>query len=727
MYVWLIAAVWTLTILGFLFWDIVHLRSVTKELAMEEARASFRKDQAFRYWGASHGGVYVPVDENTPPSPYLKDIPERDITTPSGKKLTLMNPAYMVRQMSEYFNDLYGIAGHITSLKLLRPDNKPDEWERKALEAFERGEKEVLEFTDIGGKPFLRLMQPMITKEGCLKCHAERGYKAGDVRGGVSVSVPMEGFLARERSQIIEQVASHGFIWILGLAGLRFGSRRLRRSILERERAENITARFGRILDNSSNEIYIFNADSLRFIQVNLGARQNLGYAMEELENLTPLDLKPEHTRESFSELLKPLRTGERDHIVFTAVHLRKDGTSYPVEVRLQLSVTETPHVFVAIVQNTTERKRAEEENARLATAIAQSAETIVITDTEGTIQYVNPAFEKITGYTREDALGQNPRVLKSGRHDETFYKNLWNTITKGEVWFGHFINRKKDGTFYEEEATISPVFGSDGKIVNFVAVKRDVTYESMLQRARDYFTAVTSHELRAPLIKLQLAKIMAEECGKEVDKPEKLDKLLSILGESYEGLNRILSATDMLSDLNAPQAEKHLHPVFLYPNLITCIESAHSFIKKINRNVRLYSEIDDFPKDIQIPGNQEMVMKAIDGILSNAVKYTPDGKGIKVAGKLENGNAVIEISDEGIGIPKGKMELVFEPYFSLEDALKHSTGEYAFKGGGLGLGLALARMIMEYHGGKLEVCSEGENKGTTVTMTFPAVKQSAS
>ena len=111
-----------------------------------------------------------------------------------------------------------------------------------------------------------------------------------------------------------------------------------------------------------------------------------------------------------------------------------------------------------------------------------QAAESIVITKPEGAIQYVNPAFERITGYTREEALGQNPRILKSGKHDETFYRKMWDTLRAGRVWSGRMVNRKKDGTLYEEEATISPIRDSAGVITNYVAVKRDVTNELKLE-----------------------------------------------------------------------------------------------------------------------------------------------------------------------------------------------------------------------------------------------------
>jgi len=114
-----------------------------------------------------------------------------------------MNPAYIMRQLNEEFAELYEIPGHITSLDPLRPENAPDDWERSALEAFEEGESEILEVTDIDGESYLRLMQPLIAEEGCLKCHEQQGYQLGDVRGGVSVSVPMVPYLAEERQTII--------------------------------------------------------------------------------------------------------------------------------------------------------------------------------------------------------------------------------------------------------------------------------------------------------------------------------------------------------------------------------------------------------------------------------------------------------------------------------------------------------------------------------------------
>ena len=179
----------------------------------------------------------MPVSEETIPNPYL-GTPERDITTPSGSSLTLMNPAYMTRQVHELAEKTYGIHGHITSLNPIRPKNAPDVWETRALEAFERGVEEISSVEDFKGEPHMRLMRPLITEKGCLKCHAAQGYKLGDVRGGISVSIPMAPLWAVERSHMLTLSVAHGLIGLIGLLGISVGTRRLGHQIDQRKRAE---------------------------------------------------------------------------------------------------------------------------------------------------------------------------------------------------------------------------------------------------------------------------------------------------------------------------------------------------------------------------------------------------------------------------------------------------------------------------------------------------------
>ncbi len=231
----LAALIWTGMIAALLAWSYVHESDRIVELARKEALTALKKDQAFRYWGTRHGGVYVPATEKTPPNPHLENIAERDIATPSGKKLTLMNPAYMVRQIMEDYSELYNIRGRITSLNLLNPKNAPDDWERRTLESFENGVEEVFEIVPSAKGDHIRLMRPLITGKGCLKCHGRQGCKTGDVRGGVSTTAPMAGYYRLKRIAVGRMAATYTVIWLLGLisAGFIFRQGKMRLIVVE--------------------------------------------------------------------------------------------------------------------------------------------------------------------------------------------------------------------------------------------------------------------------------------------------------------------------------------------------------------------------------------------------------------------------------------------------------------------------------------------------------------
>ena len=413
-YIWLLVIAWTLIIAGLVVWNLFQTRQVTQQIAIVQARANFNKDQALRFWATSHGGVYVPTDDHTSPSPYLSHIPERDIETPSGIKLTLMNPAYMIRQMNEEFADLYGIVGHITSLNVLRPANAPDDWERAALESFERGEAEALEFTYVNDEPYLRLMQPIFTQQGCLKCHGQQGYQVGDVRGGVGIALPMAPLLAKEGRTAATQAISLGLLWALGLGVIVLGGRSLNQRTQERDLS------------------------------------------------VTALQKSEERLRASIEELRE-----HRKHLE----ELVDERTS-----ELKQEITERRQAEEALREY---QQRLEVQNAdlrKLTQAVEQSANTVVITDLEGHIEYANPKFVETTGYTVEEALGQNPRILKSGEQSDAYYRELWQTITSGREWRGEFHNKRKDGTLYWELASIAPIYDAQGQMTHFIAAKEDIT-----------------------------------------------------------------------------------------------------------------------------------------------------------------------------------------------------------------------------------------------------------
>ena len=252
--VWYVMAVWSVVIAASLTWNIVLVREETLEAARIEARVAYEKDIIYRRWNTGHGGVYVPVTKETESNPYLSDIPERDVTTPSGKLLTLMNPAYMTRQVHELAEEVYGVRGHITSLNPIRPQNAPDPWETKALRAFESGETEISSVEEMEGNEYMRLMRPLITEKGCLRCHAAYGSQGGDIRGGISVSVPMEPLWAIAHRHTLRLMLGHGLLWLMGLVGIALGMQRLTRSEHKRNKAEEALKKYAEQLEQRVSE-----------------------------------------------------------------------------------------------------------------------------------------------------------------------------------------------------------------------------------------------------------------------------------------------------------------------------------------------------------------------------------------------------------------------------------------------------------------------------------------
>jgi len=238
-YIITVAVVWTMVMVASLAWNLVQVKSNTLKIALDQVRVSSEKDIIYRHWNAGHGGVYVPVTEETPPNTYLSHIPDRDITLPSGKVLTLVNPAYMTRQVNELAKKEKSSAlTRITSLNPINPTNAPDPWETKALQAFKRGEKEVASIEDKDGKTYMRLMRPFITEKRCLKCHGIQRIKEGEMRGGISVLLPMDPLLSIERRRLWELSLIHGLLWLIVMSGIVLAGHRFSMSERERNRAE---------------------------------------------------------------------------------------------------------------------------------------------------------------------------------------------------------------------------------------------------------------------------------------------------------------------------------------------------------------------------------------------------------------------------------------------------------------------------------------------------------
>ncbi len=246
---------WTLLIGLLLFWNLHTQKKTAILLAENNARVSWEKDVLFRLWAARHGGVYVPISQNTPPNPYL-DVPHRDVTI-NGRPYTLVNPAYMTRQLYEMAQKRLSIQGHITSLNPIRPENKADPWERKALVSFEHGNKEFKEVVHINGQPYMRLMRPFITKNACLRCHAKQGYKIGDIRGGISISVPMANYLAQYAVNAKKLWIAFACIWLAGCIIITLMDRLIQIQINRLQQSKRHTNSILSNLDRAGLGLYI--------------------------------------------------------------------------------------------------------------------------------------------------------------------------------------------------------------------------------------------------------------------------------------------------------------------------------------------------------------------------------------------------------------------------------------------------------------------------------------
>jgi two-component system, chemotaxis family, sensor kinase Cph1 len=370
----ILMTLWAVTIFGLMLWGIARINENTDRLADSLAKEHFNKDQALRLWATSHGGVYVPIDADTPPNPYLDKVSERDLVTPSGVKLTLMNPAYMLRQIHETHTELYGVKGHITSLRPIRPENAPDEWETTALTAFEAGTAEFRGTAEIEGKPYLRFMRPMVTAAECLKCHAD-GYKEGDIRGGVAISLPLDHVLENKRNEMTTLVLSHGSIFLVGMLALGVGMRRLERHDDELRLANEALIvsekKYRKLFDDSTDGLFITTRQG-ELIDANEALLDLFGFEREEIFGMDIRSLYEDPAeRAAFQEAV------ERDNCVKDhpiRVH-KKDGTPMHCLLTAGVRFTNDGSVlgYQGIVRDITDKKLARETLERQAKELARS------------------------------------------------------------------------------------------------------------------------------------------------------------------------------------------------------------------------------------------------------------------------------------------------------------------------------------------------------------------
>lgn len=439
-----IGAVWTLFIVLMIAYLTYQKYEQVEALALLEAKTSTNKDIAFRKWVATHGGVYVPITSETQPNPYLK-VKNRDLNTTTGVQLTLINPAYALRQMTEQYSSLYGIKSHLSSNKYINPKNEPDKWENKSLQALLKTRQEVYEFRTIKDQKYLSYMTPFFVKEECMKCHGDQGYHIGDIRGALTITLPMNRYNDVFFKGLITTVVILVWVWILGMLSFRWGYRFSTMRVQEKvdlyeqnlfslvaliEQRDNYTAGHGRRVGEYSRLIAA-QMGLPRKIQDELyraGALHDIGkVAIPDSILLKPGTLVPieralieEHVDAGYT-LLKRVD-------IFTSIaeivryhHERIDGTGYPYKLSGDAIPLLSQIMAVADCVDAMTTNRIYKGRKSLQEALD---ELLTLKDTKFRSDVVDAAISALQNISLEIAHSQRPTTPMEMERFAYFYKD---------------------------------------------------------------------------------------------------------------------------------------------------------------------------------------------------------------------------------------------------------------------------------------------------------------
>jgi PAS domain S-box-containing protein len=379
-------------------------------------------------------------------------------------------------------------------------------------------------------------------------------------------------------------------------------------------------------------------------------------------------------------------------------------------------------HLEDLVTERTNELVKVSEERSRLATAIEQSAEIVVITGKGGTIQYVNPTFEKVTGYSREEAIGSNPRILKSGEHDEEFYKSLWKTIKSGKVWQGRLYNRKKDGSLFIEDATISPILDENGVITNYVAVKRDITREVELEEQFQQAQKMEAVGRLAGGVAHDFNNMMTIVTGYGELLRSKLEKDEAYIKDLDEIIKAGKRATDLTRQLLAFSRRQVLKPQVL--NLNKVVSGMEKMLQRlIGEDIELAFTPGQAVGNVN--ADQGQIVQIVMNLAVNARDAMPKGGKLTIETTevcidkeyaethidVKPGyHVMLAMTDTGTGMDEETKSRIFEPFYTTKEA-----------GKGTGLGLSTVYGIIKQSGGNIEVASE-PGKGTKFIIYLPCI-----
>ncbi len=460
-----------------------------------------------------------------------------------------------------------------------------------------------------------------------------------------------------------------------------------------------------------------------RYVDVNRSMYEKANIPKENLIGLRTIDLydyeDSSYPSQSMDQLIA---TGE---LVNERISVRRKPTGEKIEILYSsrlISVEGKPFIL-SVSNNISPLLQIKEEKERLLAAIEQTGESIVITDAEGNIQYANPAFERTSGYTKDEVLGENPRILRSGKHSKEFYKTLWDTIKSGKAWTGRIINKKKNGDFYTDDATISPVIGKEGTIKNFIAVKRDIS--KTLELERQFVQAQRMESIG------RLAGGVAHD----------FNNLLTAIGGHVElGMMDLVPGDPMVAHFEeirqaSVRAGKLTRQLLAFSrrqimetkvlDLNAIVRGIDTMLKRlIGENIRIHHTLDDGV--IPIKADAGKLEQVLVNLCVNGRDAMPEGGDLTIetrqctlseprtnkGGTLPAGDyALLRVNDSGIGMSQDVLDKLFEPFFTTKP-----------EGKGTGLGLATSFGIVQQHNGGIEVRST-PGEGTLFEIYLPLEK----
>ncbi len=510
--------------------------------------------------------------------------------------------------------------------------------------------------------------------------------------------------------------------------------------ITGRKQLEEQSKRFEAIVQSSDDAIISKDLDGM-VTSWNPGAETMFGYSAAEMVGQSVRVLLPTDRLDEEDAILDKIKHGEKvEH--FETKRLHKDGRLIDVSVTISPIRDANGGVVGAskIARDITQRKKNEEQLNKLSLTVEQSFNSVLITNLDAEIEYVNPRFTQITGYSLDEIKGKNPRILKSDRTSHLVYQDLWQTLTQGQMWQGEFVNQKKDGSQFTELAHVIPLRNQEGKVTHYVAIKEDITqrkqnehelekYHQHLEElvgsrtaelevarraaeaanlSKSVFLANMSHEIRTPM---NAVIGYAHLLRLEVQQTEQQTKLDHIIASG----KHLLGIINDILDLSKIEAERLIleQTTFLLPATVNHVCSM--ITERIaSKGLLLFEEIDPRLNGMPVVGDPLRLGQILLNYLSNAAKFTDQGR-VTVRAQLvsetsECLNLRFEVEDTGIGISESKRSKLFEAF---EQAEASTTRKY----GGTGLGLTISLHLAQLMGGSAGVASK-PGQGSTFWFT---------